>query len=107
MEPEANETSSSPTTRPTARTALVKAGQRHAAQDRAVIIDEDLEVRLGGNLTAGDGLAQGRVVALVLSDVGLGEPGERDVGDVTATEIAGNGDPITRAGMRAREDVCA
>ena len=54
-----------------------------------------------------DGLTQCRVVALVLSGVRLGEPGERDVGGVTAAEVAGDGDPITRAGVRTGQDVRA
>ena len=61
----------------------------------------------GDATDCGDGLAQGRVVALVLSGVRLGEPGERDVGDVTASEIAGDRDTITRTGMRAGQDVRA
>jgi hypothetical protein len=53
------------------------------------------EVGLRGDATTGDRLAQGRVVALVLSGVRLGEPGERDVGHLTAPEIARDGDAIT------------
>src|SRR5207253_1363379 len=60
-------------------------------------------VAFDGEPSCGGGVEEGLVVAFVLVGVGGREPGDGLVEDIGAAEVAGDGDPVARAGVRPRQ----